>query len=162
MTFMADSLLGALITGKTQEVVRTPSQDLESLLWVLLYVVYRNAVDEYKSGNTKLKAKIAKDFDALFSGPSVENLRDQRRTYIKNDDIHDALLEYAWSRSQPKKNFSALIACTVRLLRDITWVPRRVHKYENPHHPTKNERRPPLEYDTVFSVLGRFWNTEYV
>ena len=155
---MAADLLAAL--GE-DNVIRTQAHDLESFLWVLLYIVYQKAAGESQCTDTTLRDEISGTFKAFFLGRSVAKLREQRQMYIAGS-AHPALLQYAHERSRPKENLAALVATVILRLREATRRPCELYRYSNPHDPSDDHLPLPLKYDVVLSVLDCFWNTDYV
>ena len=82
--FMASSLVRA-ITSKRELPPRNASQDLESFLWVLIYVVYKNGVDEGGASSANNLNGLAREFNALFSAHSSERLLERRFSFFQPD-----------------------------------------------------------------------------
>ena len=112
--FMASSLVRA-ITSKRELPPRNASQDLESFLWVLIYVVYKNGVDEGGASPANNLNGLAREFNALFSAHSAERLLERRFSFLQPDG-HCELFNYARKKSSPGQDLEAvLIHAVVRL-----------------------------------------------
>ena len=172
---MATVLLQAIAVS--QSPARTVAQDLESFLWVLIYVAYKNAIDE--GGANMLQAPmrelLEKDFSKLFRGPSPEKLIEARHRFIfDSSDFGKAptlrLFGYASRRNNEEKNFYAVLHHVIIALQD-TWphssgstefvedtkaMRRDIKTTRGPNEPPPPET---LDYDRVITVLQQFWES---
>ena len=111
--FMATERLVTLEKGTTNP-PRTPAQDVESFLWVLLYAVYKNAIDECGDEAASVSQDalevLKESFFTLFLPPSATKLRIARSSYVRNEgNEHTALLRHANARSSKGRNFYAVV-----------------------------------------------------
>ena len=92
--FTSVDLLAALDEGK-ENVARKPGQDLESFLWVLLYVVFKNALDESSletaGSDAETRIGLQEDFDTLFTATSTGELFKNRFFWVGAESKKGAL-----------------------------------------------------------------------
>ena len=167
--FMATDLLRA-ISG-SRAIMRTSVQDLESLLWTLLYAVYKNAVDEGGASTTDTVGSgiLRKDFSDLFDGLSAAKLVESRELFLrgteeKRQQQRGRLFGYASKRSSKGKNFRAVIIAIYVALKRTWQVPDSVENLEEEKvilavfQKTVVKEDPfSIDYGAVESMLKQFW-----
>ncbi|TFK83457.1 hypothetical protein K466DRAFT_602835 [Polyporus arcularius HHB13444] len=93
--FMATELLRAIREDKT--ITRTFAQDAESLGYVILYSLYKHAVEDSQVSND-LRAELSKEFTEFFSAVSIAGLLSKRAQRFSHgreaDDSMPYLLAY--------------------------------------------------------------------
>ncbi|KAI0692914.1 hypothetical protein C8T65DRAFT_744929 [Cerioporus squamosus] len=88
--FMAQAVLEAVSNG--QPIVRTAEHDLESFCWVIIYVVYKHALDDTetleKIETQNFRNALLDEFRALFAAYSIADLTGRRaKVMAKSADI---------------------------------------------------------------------------
>ena len=167
--FISMDLVVALIRRVTT-VQREPKQDLESFLWVLLYVVYKNAVD--KGGavlvDPSLRGELKNEFDKLFSAASVDQLRCRRLSYLIRYEYHKALYAYSKKISSTGRNLYLTVVRVITALKrlipadltsDETREMMRMDKEYGPARNVPSGATATLTHDMVLrDIFGGFWS----
>ena len=162
--FIATKLIGAIATRSTN-VQRHAKQDLESVLWVLLYVVYKNAVEGGAATLDSTRRKgLSEECNRLFSAPTADRLLCARTNFLIMSKEHQALYDYTKEISVQGNNLFAVVARAIATLREIC--------VSSGLSPTDLASQPPgalskfsrgeyaITYDVVDWVLGAFWDGE--
>ena len=161
--FTSVDLLAALDEGK-ENVARKPGQDLESFLWVLLYVVFKNALDESSLETAGFDAEtrigLQEDFDTLFTATGTGELFKNRFLWVEIES-KETIISYAKQRSTPGHRFDRLIYAVLQALHKAAqWgtIPRREDCNPDGRAPPTES---PLTYEYILEyVFGRFWSME--
>ncbi len=100
---MAQVVLYAVSSG--QAIVRTAEHDLESFCWVIIYVIYKHALDDTETlqiiaeeSATDFQDTLAKEFRALFAAFSISDLIGRREKVWGHHNVLNGipnLLTYA-------------------------------------------------------------------
>ena len=162
---MASSLLRAVIAKRDPPPCDT-SQDLESFLWVIIYVVYRNGVDEGGALSENNLEDLTREFNALFSAHSAEKLL-QKRFFFLLPEGHRHLLKYARTKSSTGRNLSAVLIEAIVHLHSAMQSSNDLSHYYNPSEVVVLQRRGHVPVQFTFNhtmvlvnVLREGWAIE--
>ena len=148
---------------------RTKEQDLESVLWVLFYAIFRNATTEGAAAavdtDPELIAHLTRDFHSVFSPPTPLALDQARRFYLHLEWRRPAWKPYFLSRSARGANFYAVFLHCFAVLKLAVPVFDGVHELDEFRERIDGYVRPPklrLTHEILLDrVLGDFWGNEY-
>lgn len=162
--FIATKLIGAIVTRSTN-VQRHAKQDLESVLWVLLYVVYKNAVDEGGAGkwDATRRKNLSDEFDRLFSAPSADKLLVARASFPALSKEHQVLYDYTKEVSVQGNNLFAVVSRAIATLREIgisLGLSSTDLALQPPGALSRFSGEYAVTYDVIDWVLGAFWDSE--
>ena len=148
---------------------RTKEQDLESLLWVLFYSIFRNATTEGGAASVdtdaKLIAHLTRDFHSVFSSPTPLALEQARRYYLHLESRRAAWKPYFLRRSARGANFFALWQHAFAVLQLAVPVFDGVHDADEFREAMGGYVRPKklrLTHEILLDgVLGDFWRNDH-
>ncbi|RPD79631.1 hypothetical protein L226DRAFT_567713 [Lentinus tigrinus ALCF2SS1-7] len=174
--FMAQSVLEAVLDKKP--IVRTAVHDVESFCWVILYAIYKHAIDDTNvvknipnvkniltEDNSTFLTKLKQEFRGLFAAYSIQNLLNRRATalglhhlqiytaHIEHGEALKGLLLIVWGWINAFKPRQELPGKRAGNLENLDWAVDIVLQYNPQLDPERDDGRKVPDHNGILSVL---------
>ncbi|RPD53719.1 hypothetical protein L227DRAFT_557267 [Lentinus tigrinus ALCF2SS1-6] len=159
--FMAQSVLEAVLDKKP--IVRTAVHDVESFCWVILYAIYKHAIDD--TNVVKNIPNLKQEFRGLFAAYSIQNLLNRRATalglhhlqiytaHIEHGEALKGLLLIVWGWINAFKPRQELPGKRAGNLENLDWAVDIVLQYNPQLDPERDDGRKVPDHNGILSVL---------